>query len=178
VVFCAPPELQLAPGTKALAYHHSADPHFLHLTTGDGRILGTWSQRGRTAFLDSQALAEAMRYTHAARAAAMATASELAAPERAALDAMRQHNAGLEQFIVTTDVPNATATLNATGIANGFEAVKAASAEAKAKQRAADQFVKREGAAAAEDILSADPAADGVRAPELSTAGDDLLGAL
>jgi hypothetical protein len=97
----------LAPGTKALAYHHSNDPQFLHLTSGDGRMLGTWVQRGRGAYQDQEALAAAMRYTHAARKAAQDTAADLAAPQRAELEAMREHNAGLQQFVVTAPVPEA-----------------------------------------------------------------------
>lgn len=113
----------LAPGTKCLAYHHPAQPEFLHLTSGDGRILGTWVQRGRGMFLDQQALVEAMRYTHAARKAAMDTAADLAAPERERLDAMRAHNAVLEQFVVTADVPGATGRLERGAVAASLEAV-------------------------------------------------------
>lgn len=97
----------LPPGTKALAYHHPEDPQFLHLTSGDGRILGTWCQRGRGSYLDQQALAEAMRYTHAARTAAETTAAELTAPQREQLDAIRAHNEALKQFVVTTETPEA-----------------------------------------------------------------------
>jgi hypothetical protein len=96
-------------GTKALAYLHPGEPQFLHLTTGDGRILGTWCQRGRGSFLDNQALAEAMRYTSAARAAAQATAAELAAPQREQLAAMRERNA--ERFNTITTAPAATGEL-------------------------------------------------------------------
>jgi hypothetical protein len=111
----------LPPGTKVLCYHHANDPQFLHLTTGDGRMLGTWYQRGRTPYLDQEALAQALRYTHAARTAAMATATELAAPERADLDAMRTHNLALaDQFIVTADVPAANDAPRASGVAAGI----------------------------------------------------------
>jgi hypothetical protein len=110
----------LAPGTRCLAYHHSDDPQFLHLTSGDGKILGTWYQRGRTQYLDQEALAQAMRYTHAARSAAMATANDLAAPERAALEAMRAHNAALEQFVVTADVPVAVGDERGSAVAVGI----------------------------------------------------------
>ena len=114
------------PGTKCLAYHHPGDPEFLHLTSGDGRILGTWCQRGRGTFLDQSALAEAMRYTHAARAAAKDVAGDLAAPQREQLDAMREHNAGLQQFVVTTDVPNATSTLGASPVGSALRNIDAA----------------------------------------------------
>ena len=112
LTFCAPAaELGLIPGQKALAYHHPADPQFLHLTSGDGRILGTWCQRGRTPYLDQQTLSEAMRYTHAARAEAVATAADLAAPQREQLEAMRARNAELEKFVVVTDAPAANGEL-------------------------------------------------------------------
>lgn len=112
--------IPLAPETKVLAYHHPDDPQFLHLTSGDGRILGTWYQRGRSEYLDQEALAKAMRYTHAASEAAKAVATELAAPQLAGLDAMRRHNAGLQQFVVTADVPAAISQQPATGIAAGI----------------------------------------------------------
>jgi hypothetical protein len=99
----------LQPETKVLCYHHEDDPQFLHLTSGDGQILGTWYQRGRTGFLDHEALAEAMRYTHAARETAKATANELATPARAGLEAMRAHNASVvavcKDFVVTSPIP-------------------------------------------------------------------------
>jgi hypothetical protein len=105
--FCHPggsPPLPV--GMKILCYHSPDDPQYIHLTTGDGRFLGTWYQRGRTPTLDQKALAEAFRYTKAAMAAVEQTARELAEPQRAELDAMRTHNAELEQnFVVVTDAP-------------------------------------------------------------------------
>jgi hypothetical protein len=115
----------LAPETKALAYHHPADPQFLHLTTGDGRILGTWSQRGRGNFLDQQAIAEAMRYTHAARESAKSIAGDLAAPQREPLDAMRASNAALQQFVITTDTPATNILLGDSAVAAGLRSVPA-----------------------------------------------------
>ena len=126
LIYRAPEATSLAPGMKALAYHHPGDPEFLHLTSGDGRILGTWCQRGRGTFLDQQALAEAMRYTHAARAAAKTVAGEMAAPQREQLDALREHNAGLQQFVVTTDVPNATGTIGASPVGTALRNIDAA----------------------------------------------------
>ncbi|HTB85995.1 MAG TPA: hypothetical protein VK742_20285 [Candidatus Sulfotelmatobacter sp.] len=114
----------LAPGTKVLCYFHRNDPQFLHLTSGDGRILGTWYQVGRTAYLDREALAEALRYTHAARAAATAVAMELAAPERTGLDALRAHNDELKKFIVVTDAPGAVGTLNGNAVSAGLASIK------------------------------------------------------
>jgi hypothetical protein len=106
-IFVAPDQSGLPVGTKVLCYFHHNDPQFLHLTSGDGRILGTWYQRNRTPYLDQKALAEALRYNHAAREAAMDIARDLAAPEVAELEAMRAHNATLAPFVVTADVPDA-----------------------------------------------------------------------
>lgn len=115
--FRSPEGSTLIPGQTALAYHHSAEPQFIHLTTGDGRILGTWSQRGRGAYLDNEALAEAMRYTHAARATAKATAAELAQPQRDQLEAMRYANENLHnEFVPVTEAPAASGTLPGAGV--------------------------------------------------------------
>jgi len=132
IYFQAPAGAELVPGHKCLAYHHSADPQFLHLTSGDGRILGTWVQRGRGAYLDQEALAEAMRYTHAARTAARTVAAELATPERERLDAMRRHNAEIHsQFNVVTDAPSATGTLHASAVGAAMLAASATKADLK-----------------------------------------------
>ena len=123
--------LPLAPGTKALAYHHSDDPQFLHLTSGDGCVLGTWVQRGRGAALDQEALAEAMRYTHAAREQVRAVATELAAPEISKLAAMRENNAALQEFVTVTEAPAATSKLGGNQVAAALQAIQAAGADLK-----------------------------------------------
>lgn len=91
----APPESgrALVPGTRALGYSHPDDPAFLHLSDGQGRMLGTWLRRDRAG--DRESLTRAIRYSQAALAAVKQTASELAADERARLDAMRAGNARL-----------------------------------------------------------------------------------
>ena len=129
------PPLDFSPaaltGTKVLCYHNAEDPEFLHVTTGDGRIHGTWAVRGRGSFLDAEALAKQMRYTHAAREAAQTTARELAEPQRASLEAMREHNARLAEFNVVTDAPMATATLGTSGIGAALLSVPTTSAGLK-----------------------------------------------
>lgn len=125
----------LPPGTKALAYHHPGDPQFLHLTSGDGRILGTWALRGRGVFQDNQALAEAMRYTHAAREAAKGIAADLATPQRERLEAMRANNQRItgenaQPFTTITDAPDANGAAGGTVVAAGLSGV--------AGQKAAD----------------------------------------
>jgi hypothetical protein len=127
------PAGEMVPGLKCLAYHHPGDPEFLHLTSGDGRILGTWCQRGRSTFLDQQALAEAMRYTHAARSAAQAVAGEMAAPQREQLDAMREHNRQVAgaAFVVTSMVPDANGGSDPSRVAASLEAIDAAGEQMK-----------------------------------------------
>jgi hypothetical protein len=139
LTYKCPPGLALAPDTKCLCYFSPDDPQFLHVTSGDGRFYGTWYLRGRTEYLDHAALAEAMRYTHAARAAATATATELAAPEIASLAAMREHNAALEQFTVTADVPDALGTIDSTPVASGLLSVKSQKKETQKRTRARDE---------------------------------------
>lgn len=97
----------LVPGTKALGYFHPDDPAYLHITDGRGGILGTWLRRSRVAFGDSEGLANAMRYTHAAREAARGQANTMASPQRAELEAMRAHNAELMRLNEFTDVTEA-----------------------------------------------------------------------
>lgn len=166
-----PQTLSLPPGTKCLAYHHPDDPQFLHLTSGDGRILGTWYQRSRVGYQDQEALAQAMRYTHAARTVAMDTARELAAPEIAGLEAMRASNAALEQFIVTADVPTASGTETGNRIGTVLATTKAAINQQK---KAEDKFIRETGGSAASDIL-AKPETTDESGREI---GDDFLSAI
>lgn len=176
-------EVDWAPhaGKKLLCYHNADSPEFLHVTTGDGRIIGTWALRGRGAFLDQQALAESMRYTHAARETAKTIASDLAAPQRDQLAAMRAHNAALEQFVVTTDVPSAIGAENGSNVASAFQNLRAVADGEKAAQRAERELIKREGRAAAEDILASTDRRDELNESPTSSipsAGDALLDAL
>ena len=142
----------LLPGMKALAYFHPDDPAYLHLTDGRGAILGTWTRRERVGFGDGEALANAMRYTHLARETARAAANELAAPQRAELEAMRAHNAELLKLAEFTDVTAAPE--SGRGIVGApigaaltavCEAVKADAQQAKAeaKQVAEDTAAAR-----------------------------------
>jgi hypothetical protein len=136
LIFASPsPELSPTPGTKCLCYFSPDDPQFLHVTSGDGRFHGTWYQRGRTEFLDRSALEQAMRYTHAARKAAQETATELAAPEIASLEAMRAHNNALQQFVVTADVPEAVGNQRPTAIGNALAVMKGQKQAAKQREQ-------------------------------------------
>ncbi len=120
---------------KALGYFHPDDPQFLHVTSGDGRFYGTWYQRGRTEYLDRTALEQAMRYTHAARKAAMDVARDLAAPEIASLEGMRAHNAGLQQFVVTAEVPNSGRDAVTSPVALAIASTKGEKQETKKQQQ-------------------------------------------
>lgn len=130
--------LPLAAGTKALAYFSPSDPGVLHLTTGDGRILGTWAARDRVAYLDRAALARAMRYTGAAREAAKEIARDLATPQREQLAAMREHNATLTPFVATTEAPAALGYEPGSAAARTLHAFKAVAAENQASPPVAE----------------------------------------
>jgi len=127
--------LPLVPGTKGLGYFHPDDPKFLHLTDGRGAMLGTWVRRDRVAQHDRDALADAMRYTHVARETARAAANELAAPQRAELEAMRAHNAALIQTSDFTDVTEPPAPANGTVGSPAGAALTAVSATVKADKK-------------------------------------------
>ena len=146
LTFAAPAGLPLAPDTRALGYFHPDDPQFLHVTSGDGRILGTWYQRGRTEYRDQAALAQALRYTHAARATATATATELAAPQIAGLAAMRAHNESLQSFTVTGEIPQSEIGNPQSEIARALAGVRGEQQNVKKqeRQRAADERIARE----------------------------------
>jgi hypothetical protein len=142
----------LAPDTKVLAYVREDEPGFAHLTDGRGVVLGTWINRVRVRHNDQEALAEAMRYTDAAKKAAQAEANKLAAPRREELDALRAHNAKLNEFITATDVPESSGqvmTPMGAALTTVSEAVKADAAQAIVDERQ----IAKETAAARRSIL-------------------------
>jgi hypothetical protein len=142
----------LKTGTTGLAYHNVDNPECIHLTDGDGRILGTWFQVGRVPSQDRDAIAQAMRGTHAALANAKAIAAELAAPQIAELESMRRHNAELQNFITVTDAPKSSGELAATQIATGL----AAAAKRKGKIKTREQQLQDMDADAS-DLLDTTP---------------------
>lgn len=83
--------------TDVLTYFNADDPQFLHVTTGRGKILGTWYRRGRNTGKDEEALQQAFRYTSHALATVQQRAEQLAQPQRERSEAIRQHNAELER---------------------------------------------------------------------------------
>lgn len=97
----------LVAGSKVLAYFHTYDPGYLHLTDGQGSILGTWWRKGRVKMGDREGLAEAMRYTQTALSAAKERAKLLAAPQVADLEKLRAHNKSVHEFIEVTTAPDA-----------------------------------------------------------------------
>jgi hypothetical protein len=140
-------DLALAPKTKALGYFHPDDPRFLHLTTGDGAVLGTWLRRDLAT--DRNAVAEAIRYATTALNSAKARATELAAPDANRLDAIREHNAGVMQFGDFIEVtPAATQTGNtiSSPVASAIAGVKHEKRETKKQQlrRDDDERIARE----------------------------------
>lgn len=86
-----------AANAKCLGYFNPSDAAFLHVTTGQGSILGTWFRRQRIGHKDHELLEQAMRYTANALKAAQDYAAQLMTPEREKLDAMRAHNTDLER---------------------------------------------------------------------------------
>ncbi len=160
------------PGTKLLAYHHPDEPTFLHLTSGDGAIVGTWLLKNRAG--DKEAVSQAIKYSAHAMKEAREHAEELAAPERERLDGMRARNCEiLKGFVEVTPAEMQRGKMLPRGqdspVAKGLAAVTAAREEKQEARREA-------GARAADAILSSQPEVE----PETpaSTAGDDLLNAL
>lgn len=95
--------------SSLLGYHSPDDPSFLHVTDGQGRVLGTWFRRARLRYQDQELLEQAMRYTAAALAQVNQKAATLTAPERAGLEDMRAHNHELaERGNNYTDVARAS----------------------------------------------------------------------
>jgi len=92
-----PSTLNPQPSTSLLGYHSPDDPSFLHVTDGQGRVLGTWFRRARLGYQDQELLEQAMRYTAAALAQVNEKAATLTAPERAGLQDMRNHNQELAE---------------------------------------------------------------------------------
>ena len=140
-----------------LGYYNPDDPAFLHVTDGQGRVLGTWYRRARLGYQDQELLAHAMRYTSAAFKAVQQAAAEISAPDRAELDTMRLRNADLErgnEFIQVADAP-----AFASAISHLQSPIAAALVTTVARTRSAlkaeRQQEQEEGRRAAEDLLRA-----------------------
>jgi hypothetical protein len=159
------PELTLTPGTKVLCYFHPDDPRYLHLTTGKGAVLGTWLRTSLVKYGDEYGLADAIRRSASALAAAKARAAELSAEERQRLDAMRAHNAELMGEFIDVDKPATVGMSTASSpVAHALTAVGEIRAEEKAKE-------KRQAEDAARDILATHEREERGE----TSAGDDLL---
>lgn len=162
----------LVPGTKALAYFHEDEPRFIYLTDGKGTILGTWIRRDRIS--DREALEDAFRYTALAKRAVADAAKELAAPERAALAAMRAHNEQLMQLAEFTDITEAPTACSGTVGAPMGAALIAVSAANKADLKRTKKQATSEAVAAAADIFKVADAADEETQPDTSAASELL----
>ncbi len=150
IYFLPPPGAKpLPPGTKLLGYLNPDEPRFLHLTDGDGRIVGTWLRKALVKHHDEDALQQALRYGARAMSAVKEYAETLASDERARLEAMRQHNAELIQSATFIEVTPAAATSTGT-LRSPVAAALASTAVTKKeiknleKQRAEDERIARE----------------------------------
>jgi hypothetical protein len=145
----------LLPGTDVLAYFNANDPGFLHLTNGKGQMLGTWLRKGKVRFNDREGLADAMRYTSIGQQAARVEAQRLAAPRREHLDALRVHNAQLQEFVDVTPPPKIANDEPAIGSPIGAAIVAVAdTAKAKAqKQKKQDSDAAKDAAAARKTLM-------------------------
>lgn len=142
----APP---LPPGSKLLGYLNPEEPRFLHLTDGDGRIVGTWLRKALVKHHDEDALQQAIRYGARAFSAVKEYADTLAGDEVTRLQAMRQHNEQLLQSATFIEVAPATPTNMATvrsSVAAALASTTATKKEIKnlERQRAEDERIARE----------------------------------
>jgi hypothetical protein len=161
---------QCNPGQKLVAYLHSDDPQFLHLTDGAGRFFPSAVLKSRIKVGDQDALAKAIEFSQSALKAARQRAEELAAPERKALEAMRAHNAALlGEFMPTVAAPEASRPMAQSGVAAGLKAIqeqRKAESRATAAQAAEDRAaIARSGRAASRDILASAAPVDPRPAP-------------
>ena len=149
----APPsqEFTLSPGTKVLCYFNPDDPRFLTLTDGRGCVLGTWLRTGLVRHGDHDALAAAIRHSTTALNTAKTRAVELAAGERAELQAMRDHNRQVagshdSDFVEVYESPRNNQTEVRSPVAGRLRAVAGEKQVAKKQQRdrAEDERIARE----------------------------------
>ena len=126
------PDFALVAETKCLCYFNPDDPRFITLTDGRGGILGTWLRIGLVDHNDRAALAAAIRHSASALKSAKARATELAAGERAELQAMRDHNAG---FVAVAAPREGAAKHLSSPVATHTRAVTAEKIETKKQQQ-------------------------------------------
>jgi hypothetical protein len=123
-IFAPPPGISLAGVSSGIGYFHPDDPAFLHVSNGEGSILGTWFRRGRTGVNDHELISEAMRYTANALKAAQEVAASLTAEDRASLESMRAHNAelaadaGIDRGNEFVSIPSVPASASASELAS------------------------------------------------------------
>jgi hypothetical protein len=97
--FVPPPSLPggqtgSVPSVKSLlGYCNPDDPKFLHLTNGQGAVMGTWLRKDLAS--NQEELRAAITHSAAALQSVRQAAHDLNAPERETLDRMRAHNAEL-----------------------------------------------------------------------------------
>ena len=169
----APDAVPQVPGTKLLGYFHPDDPAFLHLTTGNGSVVGTWLRRARAH--DEATLQTAIRYSQSALSAAKAIAGDYAADERARLDQMRSRNAELlaANTFIEVASPETMGSRTSVGSRTSTSPIASALSAISAERDVADRKARAAARAAAEDILASSDQGGGRTA-----AADDLLSAI
>jgi len=171
ILHFAPPTADhaLAPETKCLAYFNPNDPRFITLTDGRGSILGTWVRRNLVRHGDQDALAQAIRYSQGALKADKERARELAAPEIARLDAMRQHNAGFMTVIDGSTTAQAKKIESKTVSAHLAEMATNSKRETAEREKALRNFD-----ADMSDLLSPNPSPASI-SPDIEFSAEELL---
>lgn len=92
-------EYRIAPGTEVIVHTDKLHLDHIFIMDASGRVLGVWPQREAVRRGDQEALSAALRYTGHALKTARTAVAEAAAPQRAALEAMREHNAALLESV-------------------------------------------------------------------------------
>lgn len=140
-----------APGAKLLAYFHPDFPDFLHLSTRDGRWVGTWPKVQLVS--DADSLTAAIAASEAAVRTVRERAAELGSGERQRLEEMRERNAERLRFADAIEVAPAPA---GAGLIEGVVAGQLATA--RETLAAAKRTQRREATAAATLTDDADDA--------------------
>lgn len=131
LTFASPNPQSKISNPKLIGYLNPDDTAFLHLTDAEARFIGTWLLRGKVKSGDEESLQHAIAYQARAMRAARETANELAAPQRAELEAMRAHNAELlasNSFVDVAGLSNPQSTIRnpqlSSQVASGLAAVR------------------------------------------------------
>lgn len=97
------PEYRLRPKLRVLVHTDRVYLKFAYLLDESGRVLGCWPRREAVRAGDGDALRAAIEYSRGMVADARAKVHEDTAGQRAELEAMRAHNAGLLGLVADSD---------------------------------------------------------------------------